>query len=138
MTLRGAQLRIARPSRDLDATIRFYRDGLGLAVLSSFQGHEGFDGVMLGHQGDGYHLEFTRAADRRASKAPDEEDLLVFYLPEKSAWERAVARLAALGHEPVRSSNPYWDRQGRTFQDPDGHRVVLQRARWGASGLIGK
>jgi hypothetical protein len=24
--------------------------------------------------------------------------------------------------------NPYWDRSGRTFEDPDGYRVVLQNA----------
>ncbi len=24
----------------------------------------------------------------------------------------------------------YWDRQGITFEDPDGYRVVLQRTDW--------
>ncbi len=27
-------------------------------------------------------------------------------------------------------SNPYWDKLGRTFEDPDGYRVVLQNADW--------
>lgn len=31
-----------------------------------------------------------------------------------------------------RRFNPYWDRLGLTFEDPDGDRVVLQNAAWGA------
>ena len=54
-----------------------------------------------------------------------------FYLPDRGEWERAVARLEGLGCRSVRSFNPYWDRQGRTFEDPDGWRVVLQNAGWG-------
>lgn len=26
--------------------------------------------------------------------------------------------------------NPYWDRDGVTFEDPDGYRIVLQNAAW--------
>jgi hypothetical protein len=36
------------------------------------------------------------------------------------------------GNEPTASFNPYWDRQGVTFEDPDGYRVVLQNATWRA------
>ena len=38
-----AHLRVARPSDDLEAVVRFYRDGLGFAVLSEFRDHDGFD-----------------------------------------------------------------------------------------------
>lgn len=38
--------------------------------------------------------------------------------------------MADAGHEPVPAFNPYWDRQGVTFEDPDGYRVVLQRTDW--------
>jgi hypothetical protein len=34
------------------------------------------------------------------------------------------------GFAPVPSFNPYWDRQGATFEDPDGYRLVLQNAAW--------
>lgn len=34
------------------------------------------------------------------------------------------------GFEPVASFNSYWDESGRTFEDPDGYRVVLQQASW--------
>jgi catechol 2,3-dioxygenase-like lactoylglutathione lyase family enzyme len=46
-----AHLRVARPTDDLAAVVRFYHDGLGLDVLFEFQDHDGFDGVMLGRKG---------------------------------------------------------------------------------------
>ena len=32
------------------------------------------------------------------------------------------------GYRAVKAFNPYWDKNGRTFVDPDGYRVVLQQA----------
>jgi catechol 2,3-dioxygenase-like lactoylglutathione lyase family enzyme len=122
-------LRVARPSDNLDALLPFYCDGLGLAILSRFKDHEGFDGVMLGRQGAPYHFEFTRAHGHAAGRAPSQDHLVVFYLPDEAVWRAAVARMRASGFEPVASFNPYWDRQGVTFEDPDGYRVVLQNAR---------
>jgi catechol 2,3-dioxygenase-like lactoylglutathione lyase family enzyme len=123
-------LRVARPTDNLAAVVRFYRDGLGMDVLYEFQDHQGFDGVMLGRKGAGYHLEFTRKAGHRAGKAPTEDNLLVFYLPDPTEWQHALDRLAQHGYQPVPAFNPYWDRQGKTFADPDGYRVVLQNAAW--------
>jgi hypothetical protein len=34
------------------------------------------------------------------------------------------------GFEPIPAFNPYWDQNGKTFEDPDGYRVVFQRADW--------
>lgn len=130
--LAAAHLRVARPTDDLDTVVRFYRDGLGFEVGGGFRDHDGFDGVMLGHPGAGYHLEFTRKAGHPAGRAPTEDNLLVFYLPDRAAWETAVGRMAAAGYAPVPAFNPYWDRSGRTFQDPDGYRVVIQNAAWPA------
>jgi catechol 2,3-dioxygenase-like lactoylglutathione lyase family enzyme len=125
-----AHLRVARPSDNLDAVVRFYRDGLGFAVLGEFRDHDGFDGVMLGHEGAAYHLEFTRKRGHEAGRAPTRDNLLVFYLPDGDQWRRAVERLTGLGYRPVKAFNPYWDRKGVTFEDPDGYRVVLQNATW--------
>ena len=77
-----AYLRVARPSDDLVSVTKFYRDGLGFEILSEFKNHDGFDGVMLGHKGAAYHLEFTRKQGRKAGRAATEEHLLVFYLPD--------------------------------------------------------
>ena len=125
-----AHLRIARPSDDLPAVVKFYRDGLGLHVLGEFKDHEGFDGVMLGHKGGSYHLEFTHSHGNSAGRAPTAENLLVLYVPDTDAWTRAVARMKSAGHASVKSFNPYWDKNGKTFEDPDGYRVVLQNGNW--------
>lgn len=131
MTLSSAQLRIARPSDHLEPTVAFYRDGLGFELLGRFEDHDGFDGVMLGHPAAPYHLEFTRCAGHRAGRAPTQDNLLVFYLPERGEWERAVQTIESCGHRAVSAFNPYWDRCGKTYEDPDGYRIVLQNAAWG-------
>jgi hypothetical protein len=118
-------LRVARPTDNLADVIRFYEIGLGLTRLSSFQDHEGFDGVMLGIPGSPYHLEFTHNPDHVAGRAPTQDNLLVFYFSNHDDWRLAIARMSAAGYASVPSFNPYWDRFGQTFQDPDGYRVVL-------------
>ena len=123
-------MRVARASDNLEALRGFYGDGLGLQVLYRFHDHDGFDGIMLGAPGAPYHLEFTRARGHTAGRAPNADCLLVFYLADRGEWEAAVGQMLAAGFEPVRSFNPYWDREGRTFEDPDGYRVVLQNTAW--------
>jgi len=124
------KMRVARPTDDLESVARFYRDGLGFSELFRFEDHAGFDGVMLGLPGAPYHLEFTTARGHRAGRAPTADNLLVFYLPDAQQWDEAVARLKSAGYEPVASFNPYWDRDGLTFEDPDGYRIVLQHDAW--------
>ncbi|MDT9600623.1 VOC family protein [Sphingosinicella rhizophila] len=119
-------LRVARPSDDLDALRAFYEAGLGLDILFRFEDHDGFDGIMFGKAGQPYHLEFTRCRGHVAGKAPSQDNLLVFYLPDRAAWQGAVDRMREAGFDPVPSFNPYWDRAGATFEDPDGYRIVLQ------------
>jgi catechol 2,3-dioxygenase-like lactoylglutathione lyase family enzyme len=123
-------LRVARPTDHLDAVTRFYRDGLGFEMLASFTGHDGFDGVMLGHRGQGYHFEFTHKDGHVAGRAPSQDHLLVFYLPDDAEWKAAITRMRAHGYTPVPAFNPYWDVHGQTFEDPDGYRVVLQHKAW--------
>jgi catechol 2,3-dioxygenase-like lactoylglutathione lyase family enzyme len=123
-------LRVARPTDDLDALLPFYQQGLGLKILYRFEDHDGFDGVMLGHAHAPYHFEFTRARGHKAGRAPTPDNLIVFYLPDAEVWRAAVQRLRDAGFTPVPAFNPYWDRDGLTFEDPDGYRVVLQRAAW--------
>lgn len=123
-------LRVARPTNDIKPLLRFYVNGLGLTVLCEFENHDGFDGVMLGHPNSPYHFEFTRRAGHDAGRAPTEDNLLVFYIPEKMTWKDAVRRMVDAGFKSVKSFNPYWDRQGLTFEDPDGYRIVLQCGQW--------
>lgn len=123
-------LRVARPSDDLEALVPFYVGGLGFEILSRFGEHDGFDGIMVGHPGYPYHLEFTCHRGHKVGRAPTEDHLLVFYLPEAAAYRAALSRMAAAGIPPVRSYNPFWDEGGATFEDPDGYRVVLTSRAW--------
>ena len=124
------QLRVVRPSDDLEPIVEFYRDGLGFEMLYEFRDHDGFDGAILGHEGAAYHLAFVHKAGHTVGRAPTEDNLLVFYLPDTDEWGRAVRRLETLGHRPVKAFNPYWDKNGKTFEDPDGYRIVLQHSSW--------
>lgn len=129
-SLAKAHLRVARPTDHLTEVVQFYRDGLGFEVLYEFNDHDGFDGIMLGHKGAAFHLEFTHKRGHTTGRAPTEDNLLVFYLPDEADWRQAVQRLESRGYKSVKAFNPYWNKQGKTFEDLDGYRVVLQNARW--------
>lgn len=117
--------RLARPARDLALSVRFYRDLLGLPVVGGFEGHAGYDGVFFGLPG-GAELELTAGAARPAPST--EDDLLVLYVGTLREVESTGARLAAAGVARVASPNPYWNRTGQTYLDPDGYRLVVAAA----------
>lgn len=120
-----AQVRVARPTSRLEEVVRFYTEGIGLKRLGSFEHHEGYSGVMLGLPGRDYHLEFTEHEKGSACPAPTKDNLLVFYLPDRTAIARIISRLARMGYGQAPPENPYWARGGVTIEDPDGWRVVL-------------
>src|SRR5215813_4477569 len=98
------QVRVARPTRDLGRALAFYRDAVGLQVLSSFDEHE---------------------------PSPTEEDQLVLYLGSAKAVADRAAAIRTAGYEPRRPSNPYWSREGAiAFVDPDGYWLILSPDRW--------
>ena len=107
-----------------------YCHGLGLRIVGSFEDHDGFNGVMLGLEGSTYHFEFTHCRTHPVVPAPTPEDLLVFYVPEAAEWQTACASMLAAGFKQVSAFNPYWETRGRTYEDPDGYRIVLQQAEW--------
>jgi catechol 2,3-dioxygenase-like lactoylglutathione lyase family enzyme len=123
-------LRIARPVRNLARTTEMYCRGLGLRVVGRFENHDGFDGVMLGTEGADYHFEFTYCRSHAILPTPTVEDLAVFYIPSPSAWQAACQSMIAAGFKPVTAFNPYWEARGRTYEDSDGYRIVLQQAEW--------
>jgi catechol 2,3-dioxygenase-like lactoylglutathione lyase family enzyme len=85
---RETVLRVARPTDNFDQVVRFYTEGLGLAVLGSFKDHDGFDGIMVGVPGSSYHLEFTRKRGHSAGRAPTEENLIVFYVADRTCGKQ--------------------------------------------------
>ena len=123
-------LRIARPVSDLARSVRMYCEGLGWNVLGQFEDHDGFDGAMVGVPCAPYHFEFTLTCIGGAAPRPTSEDLGVLYLPNLQEWRQRCESLVIAGFAQAASSNPYWSARGKTFQDPDGYRVVLQNARW--------
>jgi YycE-like C-terminal domain len=82
---------------------------------------------MLGVTGADYHFEFTRSRNHPVHSASTIEDLTVFYIRSATEWQSACTRMLAAGFKPVPPSNPYWGVNGRTFEDPDGYRIVLQQ-----------
>ena len=123
-------LRVARPTDRLSDITAMYRAALDFTLLDRFTDHDGFDGVILGHAGQRYHIEFTAKRGHVAGRAPSEEHLLVFYIPDAVEWAERCARMIAAGFRRVPSFNPYWDIAGRTFEDLDGYRVVLENSAW--------
>jgi catechol 2,3-dioxygenase-like lactoylglutathione lyase family enzyme len=124
-------LRIARPCHDLQASERFWVDGLGLEVL--FRVDESAEGghalVMVGWTGAPWHLELVHDPDDETPAAPTEEDLLVLYLGGE-VDEDVVGRLVDAGGTRVPARNPYWEQWGVTIADPDGYRLVLSSRSW--------
>jgi catechol 2,3-dioxygenase-like lactoylglutathione lyase family enzyme len=125
----AVQARVARPTRDLERARAFYRDALGLPVLSSFADHDGYSGVILGVPDVALQLELVLHAE--AELSPTTEDQLVLYLGSAAAVADRAAAIEAAGHEPQLPPNPYWTREGATaFVDPDGYWLILSPDRW--------
>lgn len=125
-TLPAVQVRVARPTDQLEAITTFYRDALGLPELFRFDDHDGYAGVMFGLPGTDYHLEFTSHVDGSPCPAPTKDNLLVLYFESARSQREVVHRMASFGHHAVEPENPYWyDHDGVTIEDPDQWRVVL-------------
>lgn len=113
---------MAHPSGDLDRSGAFYRDLLGLRPTGGFAGHDGYDGIFFGLPGGG-ELELT--AGPATPRPGSDEDLLVLYLPTLDDVRETAAELEAAGVPTVPAANPYWNRWGRVFLDPDGYAIVI-------------
>lgn len=124
--MQNAPLRVARPTNQLKPLVNMYAKGLGFKILGTFENHQGFDGILLGHPDMPYHFEFTHHHGTTVPPAPTQDNLLVFYLPLKEEWQQRCAAMTQAGFKSVKSYNPYWDMNGKTFEDIDGYRVVLQ------------
>jgi hypothetical protein len=122
------QVRIARPTANLDAAVAFYRL-LDMPVLASFADHDGYSGVVLGLPDAERQLELVEREG--VTPSPTHEDQLVLYLGSVERVERETARIGAAGFEPSVASNPYWGETGAVcFVDPDGYWLVLSPDAW--------
>jgi catechol 2,3-dioxygenase-like lactoylglutathione lyase family enzyme len=121
--LRPGALRFSFASAEYDRTIAFYRDVVGLPVITEFADSFGEDGTVLGMPGVAAHLEIVRARGERP--AADPLDQLVFYFSGEAAMTAATAPLDAAGTPRDPSPHPYWNARGALiYLDPDERRVV--------------
>lgn len=125
-----AHMRIARPVTDLELTCRMYCDALELRKIADFTDHDGFSGVMVGRRSAPWHIEFTLCHHHPVKPAATAEDLLVLYYPDAAEWTARCEAMRKAGFTEVVSFNPYWDIAGKSWQDNDGYRVVLQNRAW--------
>jgi catechol 2,3-dioxygenase-like lactoylglutathione lyase family enzyme len=124
--LRVGSMRIVRSSFHYEATVRFYRDLVGLPVIDEFRDSYGEDGTIFGLPSWPTHLEVVRSRSEVGSIDPF--DQVVFYLPDEAAVEDATRKLLAHGVNPLDCQHPYWDDNGgTTFLDPDGRSIVYVR-----------
>jgi len=123
--MKAVQFRIARPTNNLTEVVKFYQQGLGLELLGKFEGHSGYDGVMLGMPDKRYHLEFTQHIDNVSLPEPTKENLIVFYYDRSEEYQKANKRIQKMGINPVEPENPYWKGKSETYEDPDRWRVIL-------------
>ena len=123
--LAPGSMRVARPARDVSASVDFYVGVLGLDHLGGFTGHDGYEGAFVGSPGADWHLEFTSHVSGRPVPTPTDEDLLVLYVAGESV-RAAAERLADAGSGALSHQNPYWASVGASVhRDPDGYLVVL-------------
>jgi catechol 2,3-dioxygenase-like lactoylglutathione lyase family enzyme len=125
------QVRISRPTNHLQEVRKFYVDGLGMEQLLQFENDPwGYGGVVLAMQGFNVHLEFTTHREKfpeYQTHSPGSDHLLVFFMPDDKIYNELISRMKKHGYTSVRASNPHWDQDGITFEDPDGWRVVLMK-----------
>jgi hypothetical protein len=119
--------RIARPVVDLVRSAHFYRFVVGLAPVTAFADHEGFDGVVLA-LGPALELELVHGPGGIPAPTPTIEDVLVLWVPPAEA-EVVRSRLAGVGCPPTTHPNPFWARVGASVHlDPDGYPLVVAPA----------
>ena len=115
-------IRFARRSSNFKATVRFYRELVGLPLYETFEGSYGSNGAIFGLPSWNLTLEIVESVD---SVAVDHHEQLCLYFPDEPALQAAIARLQAAGVEPVQQ-HPYWEATVAViYRDPDGREVVF-------------
>jgi prolyl oligopeptidase len=115
---------------NLSAVSAMYQKALGFEVLTQYEDEDGFDSIVLGHRNHNYHIEFTNRPTEKPKAFEIADTYMVFYLPCSRDWEWACRAMIESGFTYVDARNPYWKRVGKTYQDIEGYRVVIQNRDW--------
>lgn len=118
------KIRFARHTNNLEKLTQFYISILGLKKLGEFINHSKYNGVFLGKENADWHIEFTES-DENTNHDFDEDDLLVFYPDSKLEFDEIFNSLNASNIKIEKAKNPYWDKNGILFLDPDGYGIIL-------------
>lgn len=118
------KLRIARHTNDLERIKTFYTDILGFDVLGSFENHDNYNGIFIGRTNFDWHFEFTQS-DAKANHFSDEDDITVLYPDTIEEYNSLINKLLNNNISTIASKNPYWNKNGKMFMDPDGFRIII-------------
>ena len=118
------KFRLARHTSRLEQLKDFYVNIIGLSVIGEFKNHSGYDGVFIGNANLDWHLEFTQTGESVDHKF-DEDDILVFYPENQFEFESLLERINTQKVVKSLAKNPYWQENGITIKDPEGHTVVI-------------
>ena len=125
-------LRVVRPTDKLKEITLMYSKALGFEVLAQSADADRFDCMVLGHPKHAYHLEFSCLRDSETAQVAAHNPMLIFFLPCSREWERACRSMIDAGFVVVEPASSYWEQVGKTFEDIEGYRVVLQNRDWAA------
>jgi catechol 2,3-dioxygenase-like lactoylglutathione lyase family enzyme len=117
-------LRVARHTNNLEKMEDFYVDILGFERLGGFQNHNNYDGVFIGKSGLDWHFEFTQS-EVKANHTFDEDDVIVLYPKTILDYNELINKLLRNNISTITAINPFWNENGKMFQDPDGYRIVV-------------
>ncbi|MEN9323079.1 MAG: hypothetical protein RL699_859 [Bacteroidota bacterium] len=116
--------RFARHTNNLNQLKNFYVNILGFELLSSFENHAGYSGIIIGYKNENWHLEFTKSEDVVVFNFHD-DDNLVLYPSNKTDYDLIISRIRSYKIEFIQAKNSFWNENGKMFLDPDGYRIVI-------------
>jgi catechol 2,3-dioxygenase-like lactoylglutathione lyase family enzyme len=102
--------------RDLDRSVAFYRDRLGLEVRNQTPGFAFLNAGPI-------TLCLSEALSRAAGETTNEATEMVFSVDQvRAAYEGLLAKGVVFTHEPRNVTGPFW---AANFNDPDGHKLSV-------------
>lgn len=116
--------RYARHTTDLNRIEKFYTEIVGLEKIGSFENHDNYNGLFLGHRNADWHLEFTNSP-KKPNHHFDDDDILVFYVNSKIELLNINEYLRQKKIDTEEPENPYWSENGIMISDPDNHKVIF-------------
>jgi catechol 2,3-dioxygenase-like lactoylglutathione lyase family enzyme len=113
-------------ANDLQASLAWYRDGLGFFVAERWEEGGRLEGVMLKAGACEFGLtqdDFTKGRDRAKGIG------FRLWCSTTQDVDAIAARLRSFGGSIVEEPGERYDTYGFTAQDPDGFRITIKRAK---------